>query len=42
MAKELQCVVDGCEASIEAETEKEILEQAEDHTGETHPDFEGP
>ena len=40
MTKELQCVVDGCEASIEAETEEEILEQAEDHAGEAHPDLE--
>jgi hypothetical protein len=24
------------------ETEEEILEQAENHAGEAHPDFEGP
>ena len=41
MTKELQCVVDDCEASIEAETEEETLEQAENHAGEAHPDLEG-
>jgi len=40
MTKELQCVVDGCEATIEAETEEEILQQAEAHAGEAHPDLE--
>lgn len=40
MAKELDCVVDGCEASIEADTEAEILEQAEAHAGEAHPGLE--
>ena len=42
MAKELQCVVDGSEASIEVETEEEMLGQAEDRAGEAHPDLEGP
>ena len=41
MTKELQCVVDGCEASIEVETEEEIFEQAENHASEAHPDLEG-
>lgn len=40
MPKELHCVIDGCEASIEAETEAEILEQAEAHAAEAHPDLE--
>jgi predicted small metal-binding protein len=40
MSKELHCVVDGCEATIEAETEAEILEQAEAHAADAHPELE--
>lgn len=40
MTKRLDCVVDGCEASIEADSEAEILEQAEAHAAEAHPDLE--
>lgn len=40
MTKRLDCVIDGCEASIEADTEAEILEQAEAHAGEAHPDLD--
>jgi predicted small metal-binding protein len=40
MAKQLDCVVDGCEASITEETVAEILEVAEGHAAEEHPDLE--
>jgi len=40
MAKELHCVVEGCEATITKETEEEILKMAEEHAGEAHPDLE--
>lgn len=40
MARELCCVVDGCEASITEETDEEVLAVAEDHAAEAHPDLE--
>lgn len=40
MARELDCVVDGCEASITEETEEAVLEAAEQHAAEEHPDLE--
>ncbi|MBX0302700.1 DUF1059 domain-containing protein [Haloarcula salinisoli] len=40
MAQELSCVVDGCEATITEETAEEILEVAEAHAAEEHPDLE--
>ena len=36
----LECPVDGCTAVIEAETEEEVMSQAEAHAGEKHPDME--
>jgi len=39
-ARELTCVVEGCEASITEETDEEILEVAEEHAAEAHPDLE--
>lgn len=38
--KRLECPIDGCSAVIEAETEEEVMAQAEEHAGETHPDTE--
>ncbi|MDS0258124.1 DUF1059 domain-containing protein [Haloarcula sp. S1CR25-12] len=40
MAQQLSCVVDGCEATITEETVAEILEVAEGHAAEEHPDLE--
>lgn len=40
MARELHCVVEGCDASINEETEEEVLEAAEEHATEAHPDLE--
>lgn len=40
MSKELHCVVDGCDASITEESEEEVLEAAEEHAAEAHPDLE--
>lgn len=40
MAKELDCVVDGCTASIAEETVEQVLEVAEGHAAEEHPDLE--
>jgi len=40
MAQQLDCVVDGCTASITEETVEEVLEVAGDHAAEEHPDLE--
>lgn len=40
MSHELHCAVDGCDASITEETEDEVLETAEEHAAEAHPDLE--
>ncbi|MFT4923347.1 MAG: putative small metal-binding protein [Haloarculaceae archaeon] len=40
MTKRLECVIEGCDAAIEAETEEEVLAHAEEHAGEEHPDLE--
>jgi predicted small metal-binding protein len=40
MTKKLDCVIEGCHATIEAETEDEIMAQAQEHAGEAHPDLE--
>lgn len=40
MSQQLHCVVDGCDASITEETEEEVLETAEEHAAEAHPDLE--
>lgn len=40
MAQQLSCVVDGCEATITEETQAEILEAAEAHAADEHPDIE--
>lgn len=40
MSKKLDCPLEGCHASIEAETEQEVMAQAEDHASSAHPDLE--
>ena len=40
MTKRLECVVEGCTVTIEAETEEEVMSQAEAHAAEAHPDME--
>ena len=36
----LECPIDGCSATIEAETEQEVMTQAEEHANSSHPDLE--
>lgn len=38
--KRLECIVEGCNAVIEAETEEEVMEQAAEHAGSNHPEVE--
>jgi predicted small metal-binding protein len=38
--KRLECPIDGCTAAIEAETEQEVMTQAEEHANSSHPDLE--
>lgn len=40
MPKKLECPLDGCHATIEAETEEEVLSQAEKHAESEHPELE--
>jgi predicted small metal-binding protein len=40
MSKRLDCVIDGCQATVEAETEAELMEQVQAHAAEEHPDLE--
>lgn len=40
MTKQLACVIEGCHAAIEAESEEEVMKQAEAHASDTHPDLE--
>lgn len=40
MAERLECIVDGCTAVIEADTEEEVMAQAEAHAESSHPDLE--
>lgn len=40
MSKRLDCPMEGCHASIEGETEDEIMAQAEEHAASAHPDLE--
>jgi predicted small metal-binding protein len=40
MTKKLECPVDGCHATIEAQTEEEVMAQAEDHAASSHPELE--
>lgn len=40
MAKRLDCFMEGCTATIQAETEAEVMSQVEDHVADVHPDLE--
>ena len=40
MSKRLECVVEGCEATVEAETEDEVMERVQAHAADAHPDLE--
>lgn len=40
MSHELECVIDGCDAEIHEDSEEEVLEAAEEHAAEAHPDLE--
>lgn len=37
--KELDCPVDGCHATIEAETQREIMVRVEEHAASSHPEL---
>jgi len=40
MAERLECIVDGCTAVIEADSEDEVMAQAQEHAETAHPDLE--
>lgn len=40
MAKKLECIVEGCSATIEGESEEEVMGRATEHAQNTHPDVE--
>jgi predicted small metal-binding protein len=40
MAERLECIVDGCTAVIEADSEDEVMAKAEEHAESSHPDLE--
>ncbi|NHN41492.1 DUF1059 domain-containing protein [Halorubellus sp. JP-L1] len=40
MPRHFECIVDGCDAVIEADTDDAIVEQAQAHARENHPDLE--
>lgn len=40
MPKRLDCPFEGCHASIEAESEDAVLEQAASHAENAHPELE--
>lgn len=40
MSKQLDCVIEGCNATVEGETEEDILEQVEEHAATAHPDLD--
>lgn len=40
MTKRLECPIEGCHATIEAETEQEVMAQVEEHANGSHPDLE--
>lgn len=39
MTRRLDCVVEGCHASIEADSDDAIMAQVADHVDATHPDL---
>ncbi|MDZ7701861.1 MAG: DUF1059 domain-containing protein [Halobacteriales archaeon] len=40
MTKRLDCIMEGCDASIEGETEEEIMAEVEPQVAEAHPELE--
>lgn len=40
MTRKLDCPVDGCHATIEAESDEEVMQQAQSHASKQHPDME--
>lgn len=40
MTKKLDCPLEGCHATIEAETEQEVMAQVEDHANSSQPELE--
>jgi predicted small metal-binding protein len=40
MPKRLECFIEGCDATIEADSEAEVMAQVEAHAGDAHPDLE--
>ncbi|MFW5965699.1 MAG: DUF1059 domain-containing protein [Halodesulfurarchaeum sp.] len=39
MAKQVECIVDGCHGICEGETEEEVLAEVEAHVQDAHPDL---
>lgn len=40
MTKRLECPLEGCHATIEAESEQDVMAQAEEHANSSHPGLE--
>lgn len=40
MSKRLDCIVDGCHATVEADSADAVMEEAEAHAREAHPELE--
>lgn len=40
MSKQLDCIVDGCDATIEGESKEEIVGKVTEHAQGEHPDVE--
>ncbi|MFD1513675.1 DUF1059 domain-containing protein [Halomarina rubra] len=40
MSKRLECIMEGCDATIEGESEQEVMAQVETHVQEAHPDLD--
>lgn len=40
MTKHLECPLEGCHATIEAESEQAVLADAEEHAASSHPELE--
>lgn len=39
MAKEVECIVDGCTGVCSGETEEEVMEEVKVHVQDAHPDL---
>ena len=40
MTRRLDCIVEGCTASIEGKNDEEVLKQAAEHAAKSHPDLD--